>query len=74
MEKMSFDYQIFFSMDGMTVNEVITENEDSSFTIFINANLCESKRLKAINHAIRHIREHDFAKEDVQEIENSAHE
>ena len=24
---MSFDYQIFF-MDGMTVNEVITENED----------------------------------------------
>lgn len=44
---MSFDYQIFF-MDGMTVNEVITENEDNSFTIFINANLCESKRLKAI--------------------------
>ena len=36
---MSFDYQIFF-MDGMTVNEVITENEDNSFTIFINANLC----------------------------------
>lgn len=30
---MSFDYQIFF-MDGMTVNEVITENEDNSFTIF----------------------------------------
>ena len=25
---MSFDYQIFF-MDGMTVNEVITENEDN---------------------------------------------
>ena len=70
---MSFDYQIFF-MDGMTVNEVITENEDSSFTIFINANLCESKRLKAINHAIRYIREHDVAKEDVQKIENSAHE
>ena len=72
MEKMSFDYQIFF-MDGMAVNEVITENEDSSFTIFINANLCESKRLKAINHAIKHIRDRDFEKTNVQEIESSAH-
>ena len=70
---MNFDYQIFF-MDGMTVNEVITENEDSSFTIFINANLCESKRLKAINHAIQHIRNRDFSKADVQEIEVSEHE
>ena len=69
---MSFDYQIFF-MDGMTVNEVITENEDNSFTIFINANLYESKRLKAINHAIRHIKERDFEKIDVQKIEMSAH-
>ena len=69
---MSFDYQIFF-MDGMAVNEVITENEDSSFTIFINANLCESKRLKAINHAIKHIRDRDFEKTNVQEIEASAH-
>ena len=30
---MNFDYQVFF-MDGMTVNEAITENEDGSFTIF----------------------------------------
>lgn len=60
-------------MDGMNVNEVITENEDSSFTIFINANLCESKRLKAINHAIRHIKGRDFEKVDVQEIEADAH-
>ena len=56
-----------------TVNEVITENEDNSFTIFINANLCESKRLKAINHVIRHIKERDFEKIDVQKIEMSAH-
>lgn len=72
METMSFDYQVFF-MDGMTVNEAITENEDGSFTIFINSNLCDSKRLKAINHAIRHITGRDFEKADVQEIEASAH-
>lgn len=72
MVTMSFDYQVFF-MDGMTVNEAITENEDGSFTIFINSNLCDSKRLKAINHAIRHITGRDFEKAGVQEIEASAH-
>ena len=72
MEKMTLDYQVFF-MDGMTGNEAITENEDGSFTIFINSNLCDSKRLKAINHAIRHIAGRDFEKADVQEIETSAH-
>ena len=72
METMSFDYQVFF-MDGMTVNEEITENEDGSFTIVINSNLCDSKRLKAINHAIRHITGRDFEKADIQEIEASAH-
>lgn len=69
---MNFDYQIFF-MDGMTVNEMVTENEDGSFTIFVNNNLCDSKRLKAINHAIRHIKGRDFEKADIQEIESSAH-
>lgn len=69
---MNFDYQIFF-MDGMTVNEMVTENEDGSFTIFVNSNLCESKRLKAVNHAIRHIKNRDFEKTDVQDIEASAH-
>lgn len=72
METMSFDYQVFF-IDGMTVNEAITENEDGSFTIFINSNLCDSKRLEAINHAIRHIIGRDFEKADVQQIESSAH-
>lgn len=69
---MDFDFQIFL-MDGMSVNEMVTENEDGSFTIFVNNNLCESKRMKAINHAITHIKNRDFEKENVQEIELSAH-
>ena len=69
---MNFDYHIFF-MNGMNVNEVITENEDGSYTIFVNSNLCESKRLKAISHAFKHIKERDFEKDDVQEIEANAH-
>ena len=69
---MSFDYQVFY-LDGMKANEVVTENEDGSYTIFLNNNLCESKRIRAFYHAINHIKERDFKKEDVQEIENKAH-
>ena len=69
---MSFDYQVYF-LDGMTVNEAVTENEDGSYTIFVNNNLCESNRLSAINHALSHIKNYDFGKDDVQEIESEAH-
>lgn len=69
---MNFDYQIFFMTD-MEVNEVVTENEDGSYTIFINSNLCEEKRLKAIQHAFHHITNCDFGKNCVQKIEQTAH-
>lgn len=69
---MSFEYQVFLT-DGMKVNEAVTENEDGSYTIFVNNNLCESKRIRAIKHAIDHIENRDFGKEDIQEIEFEAH-
>ena len=69
---MNFDYQVYF-LDGMTVNEAVTENEDGSYTIFVNNNLCERKRLRAVNHALSHIKNFDFGKDDVQEIEHNAH-
>lgn len=68
---MNFDYQIFF-MPDMKVNEVVTENEDGSYTIFINSNLCEEKRLKSIQHAFSHITRDDFGKCNVQKIECDA--
>ena len=66
------DYQIFY-LDGMKTNEAVTENEDGSFTIFVNNNLCESKRLLAIQHAIRHISGNDFGRAHGQEVECLAH-
>lgn len=69
---MNFNYQIFF-MPNMKVNEIITENEDGSYTIFVNSNLCEDKRLKSIEHALSHIVNNDFEKNDVQEIESTTH-
>lgn len=69
---MIFDYQIYF-MAKMSVNEVVTENEDGSYTIFVNDDLCDQKKLDAINHAFRHIRDKDFGNNDVQNIEYGAH-
>lgn len=66
------NYQVF-ELEGMKTNEAITENEDGSYTIFVNPNLCESKRMKAIRHALNHIKDGDFGEEDVQEIESKAH-
>lgn len=60
-------------LDDMDTNEAITENEDNSYTIFINRNLSEAKRLKAIQHALEHIKEKDFEKSDVQQIESKRH-
>lgn len=70
---MIFDYQIFL-MDGMKANEAVTENEDGSYTIFVNNHLSEKKRLLAIQHAFNHIKGNDFEKFDVQKIESKTHE
>lgn len=54
-------------------NEMVTCNEDGSYTILINARLSYTGQLKAYEHAMRHIKEEDFQKEDVQSIEYAAH-
>ena len=54
-------------------NEMITLNEDDSYTILINARLSHEAQIKAYEHALKHIREHDFEKSSVQEIEVAAH-
>lgn len=57
----------------MTVNEVVTENEDGSYTIFINSRMNYEKQMRAYLHAMKHIAGDDFQKEDVQHIEYQAH-
>lgn len=68
---MSISYQVIL-MD-MTVNEVVTENEDGSYTIFINSRMNYEKQMKAYLHAMKHITGDDFQKDDVQSIEYLAH-
>lgn len=56
------------------VREFVTENEDGGHSVFINARMSHEAQLKAYDHAMKHIRNHDFEKADVQRIEAEAHE
>ena len=47
--------------------------KDGSYTIFINAALNYESQQAALKHAMSHIENDDFYKEDVQEIEYLAH-
>ena len=51
------------------VRETVCKNEDDSYSIFLNARLNYETQLKSYLHALEHIREKDFEKDDVQEIE-----
>ena len=52
---------------------MIVENEDGSYTILLNARLTRADQLRGYEHALKHIHEADFEKEDVQTIEVHAH-
>ena len=53
--------------------ELVTPNEDGSFTILINARLSADQQHDALLHALGHILNNDFEKENVQQIEAAAH-
>lgn len=54
-------------------NEMVIQNEDGSYTILINSKLSDKGRMKAYQHALKHIQKDDFGKYNVQEIEYDAH-
>lgn len=68
---MSIDYQVI-CLD-LPTREVVVKNEDDSYTIFINAKLNYEQQMKAYLHAMKHISQDDFQKDDVQSIEYHAH-
>lgn len=67
------DVQIII-MNLNSVKEAVSQNEDGSFTIFINDSLHPQAKYDAYMHAIKHINENDFFKEDsVNYIEYESH-
>ena len=54
--------------------EMVTRNEDGSYTILVNSRLSADAQREAVSHALRHIESGDFDRVDVQTIEEAAHE
>lgn len=59
-------------MDVM-IPEQVVKNSDGSYTVFLNARLSHDRLIEAYRHALAHIDNEDFRKEDVQVIELEAH-
>ena len=55
------------------VHEAVTENEDGSYSVFIDSRLSDEGQIREYKHALKHIENGDFEKPDVQLIEAAAH-
>lgn len=66
-------YLEIYDFKELKGDEFVTQNDDGSYTIFINSRLSLYAQRLAAEHAIDHIRRRDFEKENVQEIEAVAH-
>lgn len=54
------------------VNEMTTPCYDG-YTVYIDSRLSDERKIQALCHAITHIVENDFSKQDVNAIETEAH-
>ena len=55
------------------VKEVVTQNDDGSYTVFIKESLGPADRARALEHARRHINLLHFEGNNVQDLEKDAH-
>lgn len=55
------------------INEMVAPCEDGNFTIYLSAKLSMAGQQRAYKHAIHHILNNDFQKDNVQQIEAEAH-
>ena len=68
------DYQVrLIKFPRGKTKEAVTENEDGSYTIFIDDALSRYEQQSAFIHALRHIYGNDFDRVDAQSIEYNAH-
>lgn len=71
---MTIDYQVqLIQFADTRTKETVVENEDGSYTIFIEASLDSINQRKAFQHAMKHILGDDFRKENINKIEYAAH-
>lgn len=68
------DIFVYFLPLPGKVKEAVTMNEDGTYSVFIKESLSPEDKVKAWNHARRHIECLHFEGENVQEIESEARE
>ena len=68
---------IFFNVilldDSCGIPGSVWHNTDDSYTIFIDAKLTRERQEEVFNHELNHVLNHDFEKNNVQQIESVAH-
>ncbi|MDE7321832.1 MAG: hypothetical protein K2N73_03720, partial [Lachnospiraceae bacterium] len=70
----NIDYNVqLIRFPSTKIHEAVTPNEDGSVTIFIDKNITFEAQQKRFLHAMKHLMENDFDKDDVQKIEAEAH-
>lgn len=77
MTRLDSEKDIFVELidfKGIPGYEMVTENEDGSYTIFLNARYSFERQQKACRHAYGHILNDDFETNDIQATEMQAHE
>ncbi len=65
-------YTQLINMDVL-VGEQVIKNQDDSYTILLNSRLSHERQLECYLHAINHIRNNDFEKNNSDVIELDAH-
>lgn len=55
------------------VGEQVIKNNDDSYTILLNARLSHERQLECYKHALLHINNEDFEKDNADEIECKTH-
>lgn len=60
------------NMDVLIAERVIRNNDDS-YTVLLNSRLSHERLLEAYSHAVEHIQNNDFEKEESDKIEFNAH-
>lgn len=71
-EYTNFDTYIYIVDLPCGIDEAVTPCI-GGYTIYINAKLTMEEQCKALKHALYHIQNDDFSKDNVQQIEEEAH-
>ena len=51
-----------------TVHALTHANDDGSYTILINTNLCHERQMAAVLHELTHIQDNDFTSEEQADL------